>query len=275
MFLRKTIATLALIFSLFLGASWSQQKTGIPRPVDSNRSYGTSNFEADYERVWHGLFKILSDRGFAFFTKDKNLGRIETGFVIFSHNPYFSQFSHGVKSLGKPPRVFLRKWVDGRIKIFAEVRRLAQNSTQVILRPDIYGFASTLSDDSGVSGEWRQCVSNGKFEFELFNELATILRKEGAVNPSEVTKVPVQVETPRIGAGNPTDDTTVVFTSVPEGAEILLNGRLVGMTPSRLTVAAGAHKVVFRRKGYKDYERDFLIFRESDLTISAEMEERQ
>ena len=73
---------------------------------------------------------------------------------------------------------------------------MSQNSSEVVLRPDIYGFAQALSDDSGVTGEWRQCTSNGKFEFELFNELATGLRKEGSMNPPEVTEAQLMLAEP-------------------------------------------------------------------------------
>jgi hypothetical protein len=59
---------------------------------------------------------------------------------------------------------------------------------------------------------------------------------------------------------------------VPEGAEILLDNQLVGMTPSRLTVAPGPHKVVFRKRDYRDYEREFVVLKDSELSIAAEME---
>lgn len=267
-----------MLFLLVLGFSrmgQAQQKGKIARPVDSTRSFESSTFAADYDRVWQLLFKTLSDYGFEFMIKDRNLGRFETNYIIFSRNPRFSRLSNGVKSLAKTPRIFLRKWLDGRIKLFAEVHRLNQNSTKVVLRPDIYGFASTLTDDSGVTGEWRQCVSNGRFEFELFNELATALRKEGSMNPPEVTEVPERPKAvtseapPAEGKGS----STLVLNSVPEGAEILLDDQLVGMTPSRLTVPSGSHKVVFRKKGYKDYRREFVILKDSDLTILAELEE--
>jgi hypothetical protein len=67
----------------------------------------------------------------------------------------------------------------------------------------------------------------------------------------------------------------MVLSSVPEGAEILLDDVLVGMTPSRLTIAAGPHRVVFRKEGFKDYQRQFIVLKESDLTVSAEMEKNQ
>jgi hypothetical protein len=179
--------------------------------------------------------------------------------------------------LAKTPRLFLRKWLDGRIKIFAEVRRLSQNRTEVVLKPDIYGFAQSFTDDSGVTGEWRQCTSNGKFEFELFNEVATGLRKVGSVHPPEVTQA--QRKPGAVDATPVTEDSVsrhgssnLLLSSVPEGVEIQLDGVLVGMTPSRLTIAAGSHKIVFRKQGFKDYEREFIALKDSDLTVSAEME---
>jgi hypothetical protein len=256
----------------FHGPLWAQDRGKIARPVDSSRSFESSTFQASYDHVWQLLFKMLSDYRFEFVVKDKNVGRLETNYVIFSRNPHFSKLSNGVKSLATTPRAFLRKWVDGRIRVFAEVQRIQQNSTKVILRPDIYGFSSTLADDSGVTGEWRQCSSSGKFEFELFNELATSLRKEGSMNPPEVTEVLQRPEV--VPKTAESASSTLVVSSAPEGAEILLDNQLVGMTPSRLTVPPGSHKVVFRKKGYKDFEKDFVILKDSDLTVSAEMEKR-
>ena len=262
-----------------LNLALAQERGKIARPVDSEKSFDRSTFQADEHRVWTLLLKILTNHGFDFLIKDKNLGRVETNYIIFSRHPEFSKLSNGVKSLAKTPRLFLKKWLDGRIKIFAEVRRLSQNSTEVVLRPDIYGFAQTLTDDSGVSGEWRQCTSNGKFEFELFNELATGLRKEGSMNPPEVTQAQPK---PEAAATAPVTDASVsrqgssnlVLSSAPEGAEILLDNVLVGMTPSRLTIAAGPHRVIFRKRGFKDYVRQFIALKDSDLTVSAEMEKK-
>jgi PEGA domain len=270
----------ALVAGCFSIPVAAQERGKIARPVDTERSFERSTFEADEHRVWTQLFKILTNRGFEFLIKDKNLGRMETTYIVFSRHPEFSKLSNGVKSLANTPRLFLKRWLDGRIKIFAQVRRLSQNNTEVVLRPDIYGFTSQLTDDSGVTGEWRQCTSNGKFEFELFNELATTLRKEGAMNPPEVIQAKPApgeaVAPPTTGAAAPRlGSSSLVLTSVPEGAEILLDNVLVGMTPSRLTVAAGTHKIVFRKPGFKDYEREFIALRNSDLTVSAELEKKQ
>jgi hypothetical protein len=280
----KSVFKLIILAALLIhGAlpklAFGQERGKIAPPVDTEKSFERSTFQADEHQVYTLLLKILTNHGFDFLIKDKNLGRIETTYVVFSRNPEFSKLSNGVKSLAKTPRLFLKKWLDGRIKIFAEVRRLSQNSTEVVLRPDIYGFASTLTDDTGVTGEWRQCTSNGKFEFELFNELATGLRKEGSMNPPEVTEVrPKPIEEPTVlppdHSSGRQGSSNLVLNSVPEGAEILLDNVLVGMTPSRLTIAAGPHQVIFRKQGFKDYQRQFTALKDSDLTVLAEMEKK-
>jgi|GEM_PF-1660312 hypothetical protein len=272
---RVVLATaLALLMSCLHGAMWAQNKGKIARPVDSALSFESSTFQADYDRVWYLLSKILTDDGFDLTTKDRILGRIETGYVTFSRNPRFSRLKGGVKSLAKTPRLFLRKWVDGRMKVFAEVHRLSQDNTKIVLRPDIYGFACTLTDDSSVSGEWRQCESNGKFEFELFNQLATLLGEEKSAIPPEVRQGPEPAQLTPVTSARLEGSSTLVLNSVPDGAEILLDNRLVGMTPSRLTVSPGSHKVVFRKKGYKAYEREVAILKDSALTITTELEKQ-
>jgi PEGA domain-containing protein len=280
----KSLSNLIILSALLVNGglgklALGQERGKIAPPVDTEKSFERSTFQADEHQVYTLLLKILTDHGFDFLIKDKNLGRIETTYVVFSRNPEFSKLSNGVKSLAKTPRLFLKKWLDGRIKIVAEVRRLSQNNTEVVLRPDIYGFASTLTDDTGVTGEWRQCTSNGKFEFELFNELATRLRKEGLMNPPEVTEVqatPAQEPTvfPPDHSSRSQGSSNLVLNSVPEGAEILLDNVLVGMTPSRLTIAAGPHQVIFRKQGFKDYQRQFTALKDSDLTLLAEMERK-
>lgn len=273
------ILAVGLATGCLTATSLAQEKGKIALPVDTEKPFERSTFEADEHKVWTQLLQVLTNHGFNFLIKDKNLGRIETSYIIFSRHPEFSKLSNGVKSLAKTPRLFLKKWLDGRMKIFAQVRRLSQNSTEVVLRPDIYGFVSTLTDDTGVTGEWRQCTSNGKFEFELFNELATGLRKEEAVNPPEVSRARPKSETVVVepvadAATDRKGSSSLLLSSVPEGAEILLDGALVGMTPSRLTIGAGPHRVVFRKQGFKDYERQFIALKDSDLTVSAEMEKK-
>ena len=82
-----------------------QEKGKIARPVDSEKSFERSTFQADQHQVYTLLFKILTKHGFDFVIKDKNLGRIETNYVVFSRHPEFSKMSNGVKSLADHPSI--------------------------------------------------------------------------------------------------------------------------------------------------------------------------
>ncbi len=259
--------------------SLGRAKDKMSPPVDTERSFDRANFLAGYDQVWDVTFKLLSGYGFEFATKDKNLGRMETGYVILSRNPRFSKLTNGFKTYAAPPRLFLRKWQDGKIRISAHVKKLDPSNTQVTFHPEIYGFAAVLSDDSGVTGEWRPCQSNGKFEFELLNEIATELRKGNTATSitsvtSEVPSAGSSVEAKEPQSIESSTSSTLVFDSVPPGAEIFLNNQLVGMTPSRLSVAPGKYKVLFKKKGFKIYQRDFVVMETSDLTISTELEKK-
>jgi PEGA domain len=273
---RVKVMAAALAVGIALASGGIAGAKEMVQPVSDNQWFDRATFQADYDRVWQVVFNLLSEYRFEFARKDKTAGKIETGYLVFSKNPRFSKLSNGVRSYGNPPMAFLKKWSDGRIKLVVQLNRLSDATTQVILRPDLQGFAATRGDDTGVTGEWRQCRSNGKFEFELLNEVATELRNPrsnvtsnptpSAVSSSEVE--PAAKASEKEGAGN----SDVIFQSIPEGAEIYLNDKLIGMTPTRLSLSSGDYRVAFRKAGYKEYQREFVLFPRSDVTIATEMD---
>ena len=243
-------------------------------PVDSDKSMDRSTFQANYDQVWQTLNELLVEYGFKFKIREKTLGKLETGFVIFSHNPHFSKVSNGFKAFVIPPKAMMKKWEDGKIKIYAEVHRVSEESTQLMLRPEIFGFASTVFDDSSLSGEWRLCQSNGKFEFEMFNEIATRLQKKSMLENSGESATKLSNEMPENASTTAAGETSnILVDSAPEGAEIFLNSQLVGMTPSRLSLKPGKYQVILRKSRYKRYIRQFVVIQGSDLTISVELKE--
>jgi len=268
----------ALAVGIALANGGMCQAKEMVQPVGENQSFDRTTFQADYDRVWQVLSNLLFEYRFEFARKDKSTGKIETGYLIFSKNLRLSKLTNGVRSYGNLPKSFLKKWTDGRVKLVAQVNRLSDGATQVILRPDLQGFAATRGDDTGVTGEWRQCQSNGKFEFEIFNEVATELRKPQAevdthatssnASSSETEPDPAAKSSGKDDAGN----SDVIFQSVPDGAEIHLNGKLVGMTPTRLSLGPGDYRVTIRKAGYKEYEREFVLLPRSDVTVTTEME---
>jgi hypothetical protein len=59
------------------------------------------------------------------------------------------------------------------------------------------------------------------------------------------------------------------FTSTPTGAEITLDGKYVGSTPSEIEVGAGTHAVVFSLPGFVEWKRDLTVMAGSQLTVNA------
>jgi hypothetical protein len=59
------------------------------------------------------------------------------------------------------------------------------------------------------------------------------------------------------------------FTSTPSGAEITLDGKYVGSTPSSITLSSGAHTVSFSLPGFIPWTRNLTVSPGSELTVSA------
>jgi hypothetical protein len=63
--------------------------------------------------------------------------------------------------------------------------------------------------------------------------------------------------------------------SVPDGADIEVDGSFVGNTPSEVQVTEGEHTVSVKKAGFKDWGRKLKISGGSSIRLSAELEEMQ
>jgi hypothetical protein len=59
------------------------------------------------------------------------------------------------------------------------------------------------------------------------------------------------------------------FSSTPAGAEITLDGRYVGSTPSEIAITTGEHVVLFSMPGFIQWKRELTVLPGSVLTVSA------
>jgi len=59
------------------------------------------------------------------------------------------------------------------------------------------------------------------------------------------------------------------FASAPPGAEITLDGKYVGSTPSEIAVNVGPHVVAFSMPGFAQWKRDLTVTAGSELTVSG------
>ncbi len=65
------------------------------------------------------------------------------------------------------------------------------------------------------------------------------------------------------------------FSSTPPGAEVTLDGRYVGSTPSVLGVPAGNHVVVISMAGFAQWKRELAVSPGSELTVNAVLQKAQ
>ena len=65
---------------------------------------------------------------------------------------------------------------------------------------------------------------------------------------------------------------TVVVASEPTGAEIYVDGKFVGQTPATIPLLAGAHRVVVKASGKKDWGRELTVLKESQAALHAVLE---
>ncbi|HTS35502.1 MAG TPA: PEGA domain-containing protein [Candidatus Solibacter sp.] len=60
--------------------------------------------------------------------------------------------------------------------------------------------------------------------------------------------------------------------SVPDGADIEIDGNFSGNTPSDLEVEPGEHSIVLKKSGYQNWERKMKVVTGSTIHLNAEME---
>ena len=66
----------------------------------------------------------------------------------------------------------------------------------------------------------------------------------------------------------------LLVASVPDGADIEVDGTFVGDTPSDLQLPEGDHVIAVKKPGFKDWERKLRVSAGSTVRLNAELEAR-
>jgi S1-C subfamily serine protease len=93
-------------------------------------------------------------------------------------------------------------------------------------------------------------------------DLIQILRR---FYPSASPTIPTSTSA---GAGN------VVFTSDLVGAEIYVDGKFVGQSPSTIPLASGLHHIEVKSAGKRTWARDLEVLKDSQLTLHPVLEQQ-
>lgn len=65
------------------------------------------------------------------------------------------------------------------------------------------------------------------------------------------------------------------FSSTPPGAEITVDGKYLGSTPSEIPLSTGTHVVIFSTPGFNQWKRELTILPGAELTVGAILQKEQ
>jgi hypothetical protein len=98
--------------------------------------------------------------------------------------------------------------------------------------------------------------------------------------PAAAPAAPAPAVAPSVGAVQATllekvEKVKCKFSSTPAGADITLDGKYVGSTPSEITVTTGEHVVLFSMAGFTQWKRELTVLPGSELNVSAILQKEQ
>ena len=91
--------------------------------------------------------------------------------------------------------------------------------------------------------------------------------------PSNVQTATLNNSAPQPDSLN-TDLSTVALRSSPDGAEITIDGKFMGTTPSTLNLPAGEHTVKIEKSGHKEWSRTVTLSAGGNITVDATLEKK-
>jgi hypothetical protein len=82
-----------------------------------------------------------------------------------------------------------------------------------------------------------------------------------------------EIAFPGVPAGDAKPATAAVsFKSVPDGADIVIDGKYAASTPSTLQLATGDHAISVEKAGFRAWQRTVSVSPGSDITMNATLE---
>jgi hypothetical protein len=113
---------------------------------------------------------------------------------------------------------------------------------------------------------------------KLKSELYTLVDDDAAPQTKMAAAAPkssaVGTSTISSSANNLPSTVKCSFSSTPAGADVTLDGRYVGSTPSVLGVATGNHVVVISMAGFAQWKRELAVSAGSELTVNAVLQKQ-
>lgn len=104
-------------------------------------------------------------------------------------------------------------------------------------------------------------------------EVSAYVAADSPLDPAKFNKQSVGVEsaTPKPDAAS-TATSAVLIKSIPDGAEITIDGKLVGTTPSTVQLTPGEHTVVVEKSGFKQWQRTITVTAGGTVNLEANLD---
>jgi len=92
---------------------------------------------------------------------------------------------------------------------------------------------------------------------------------------SSPVPAPAPAPTPASAQGGVSQKVRCNFSSTPSGAEITLDGKYVGNTPSEISLSTGTHVVAFSMPGFAEWKRELTVAANSVVNVTASLQKTQ
>jgi hypothetical protein len=105
-------------------------------------------------------------------------------------------------------------------------------------------------------------------------EITAYINGDAPLDPAKFAPKVVAAEPAAEIATVPTaaEPSTIVIKSTPDGAEITVDGKFVGSTPSTLKLTIGEHTITIEKSGFKLWTRTMTVSSSGNVSIDATLE---
>ena len=103
-------------------------------------------------------------------------------------------------------------------------------------------------------------------------EVTAYIAADTPLDQARFVKPPVTAQTQTQPTADASAPSSVTIKSTPDGAEITIDGKFVGTTPSTLQLAPGEHTIVIEKSGFKAWQRTMNVSSGGSVTVEASLD---
>ena len=102
-------------------------------------------------------------------------------------------------------------------------------------------------------------------------EITAYVAGDTPLDPTKFTSAGTQTSTASVSAAT-SATSAVTIKSTPDGADITVDDKFVGTTPSTIQLVPGEHKIAVSKSGFKPWERTMTVNPNGSVNLNAELE---